>query len=231
MRDKDHILRRDLSPFLIHFCRSKDKFYEIIATRSIQPSSSKYTFNKSVICFTEAPIDCLIDFEVGAKCESKFWEKWTPYGFLIEKKFFHNEFNGLPVIYSPGTDRDKFKEIGQDWRLVLLNTTWNENMKDLPVEDKYSNYVWQREWRTQKTIPLSNKHIKLILPNEVEIEEFKRRHIETYHPECDCTCNYQHTLINGSDLLEEEKWETINRTCQESSKFPYVLIDLKLKQV
>lgn len=230
MRESDHISRKDLSPFLIHWCRSKEQFYKIIQSTKIIPHASEFTFNNPVSCFTETPIDCLIDFENNSKHKTKFWKDWSPFGFLIEKIKFHQSYNGLPVIYSPGSDLEKLKKIGYDWRLVPLNTNFNEKNRVLPYEEQYSNYVWQREWRTQNEIDLSDNHIKIIVPNISELEEFKRVHIEKYHQSCDCTCNYEHTLIQGCDLLNEEKWTKINGTCPDKTKFPYVLIDLKLNE-
>ncbi len=230
MREKDHLERKDLSPFLIHWCKSKDKFYDIISSQKINPHASEFTFGNAVSCFTETPIDCLINFETNSKCDSKFWKDWSPYGFLIDKIKLHKTYAGLPVIYSPGEDLKQFKKIGIDWRLVPLNTAFKDNNNELPYQERYSNYVWQREWRTQRQIPISDDNIKIILPNNTGIEEFKRIHIEKYHESCDCTCNYSHTLINGVDLLKEDQWTNIKGTCPERAEFPYVLIDLKLNK-
>jgi hypothetical protein len=145
MREPDHINRIDLSPFLIHFCKSEKTFYDIIYSGHLMPNSSKWTFNHEVLCFTETPISCLVDFNTNELCKTKFWNGWKPHGFMIEKNVFHNKFEGLPVVYSPGSEIKKFNKIGEGWRLVSLNTTFQEEAES-NIENRYSNYLWQREW-------------------------------------------------------------------------------------
>lgn len=218
--------RIDCCDSIIHFTKGKTKpldyedsykiFKKIIKDGQINCGSGMIKGNHCCVCFTEAPIHCLLD---NGKLNDKYFSRYSPFGFEFQKKYIYG-LGGRHVTYS---HHDEYEEenLQSNWRHVTYN----------PTNTSYSDWTWEREWRLNGVrLILDPNHVKLVFPNMYWIDRFMDDHEKQLHGECqECKCKKEATIFNYSDYHNSVKSETIKGTCPVPTKFPWILINMNQK--
>lgn len=173
LQQRIRLVRRDMGNLLFHFTRTPEEKFVVVKTRTGELSmsssaysvlnkilyeeslrgSSKWTYGKNCICFTEAPI---IEFnsifalnEIASSIKER--PRYEPFGIAVPKKWLYGK-GGRPAIYDHPS-----------------------NINLLPDELKYRfvpydpvngiDYTWEREWRLNADfLKLDPKHTLVVVP-------------------------------------------------------------------
>lgn len=218
--------RVDQSDFIIHFTKGKpsntnesayQNFKKILADEKILAGNYMIKGDFKCICFTEAPIGCLFQNSNEKACNTKYFNRYSPFGFHFSKQYIYKQ-GGRHVIYSDEDDYDKLPE-DLKWRYVRYNPLINKD------------FTWEREWRLHKNELIVDKNsVKLVFPNKEWIDRFVHEHELELHGNCqNCICQRKTTIYNFHDLFSGSKKEVIENTCPNPSEFPYILINMDVK--
>lgn len=173
LQQRIRIVRRDMGNLLFHFTRKpKGKTVDVemghgrlsmsasaysvlnkILYEESLRGSSKWTYGKNCICFTEAPI---VEFnsifalnEIASSKKER--PRYEPFGIAVSKEWLY-EKGGRPVIYDHP-----------------------DNINLIPAELKYRfvpydplngiDYTWEREWRLNAdSLKLDPKYTLVVVP-------------------------------------------------------------------
>ncbi|MFC1993104.1 hypothetical protein ACFLV3_04780 [Chloroflexota bacterium] len=168
------LVRRDMGDLLFHFTRASEQ--EKISWTSAHGSTitadnsaynvlrkildeetligtSKWTYGKNCVCFTEAPITEFnsIFSLVSLAASKQERPRYQPYGIAVDKKWLFQQ-GGRPVIYDKPGDLDKLPETLK-YRFVPFDPATGVD------------FTWEREWRvpTDKLM-LEPKHTLVVVP-------------------------------------------------------------------
>ncbi|MHB8276469.1 MAG: hypothetical protein ACYDIA_02290 [Candidatus Humimicrobiaceae bacterium] len=177
LQQRIRLVRRDMGNLLFHFTRAPEGKFIVAKTRVGElgmsasaysvlnkilyeeslKGSSKWTYGKNCICFTEAPI---IEFnsiftlnEIASSIKER--PRYEPFGIAVSKKWLY-EKGGRPVIYD---HPDNINLLPDDlkYRFVPYD----------PVNG--IDYTWEREWRMNADfLKLDPKHTLVVVPTSEE---------------------------------------------------------------
>lgn len=124
--------REDISEYVFHFTKhsnARDTLEKILDDKSIRDVN-----NTGRICFTEAPVTMLPSmFSIFERYQEPMY---APYGIGIRKEYLW-KLGGRPVCYGDASEKEKFADIGIDWRFE-------------PICPGGNDFAWLREWRINK---------------------------------------------------------------------------------
>ncbi|MBN8450220.1 MAG: hypothetical protein J0M13_14650 [Candidatus Accumulibacter sp.] len=122
--------------------------------------TSRWTYGKDTICFTEAPIQEFNSvFSLVSIASTKAERpRYEPYGIAVSKKWLYEQ-GGRPVIYD---HPDAFPQYPESlrYRFVPYDPT------------NGTDFTWEREWRIQAAeLKLDPKHTLVVVPTSEEAFE------------------------------------------------------------
>jgi len=173
LQQRIRLVRRDMGILLFHFTRTPEENFVVVKTRGGELSmlssaysvlnkilyeeslrgSSKWTYGKNCICFTEAPI---IEFnsifalnEIASSIKER--PRYEPFGIAVSKSWLYKK-GGRPVIYDH-PDNISLLPDNLKYRFVPYD----------PVNG--IDYTWEREWRLNVDyLKLDPKHTLVVVP-------------------------------------------------------------------
>jgi len=156
------IIRDDLSERLIHLTRNvddkdaKQRFLEILKSKSLKGTNTDIRGRHKCICFSEAPISSL--GQIIARKSREF--RYAPYGFMFSKEYLFS-LGARPVLYQT---EEEYKLLPEDFQYKHVKF-------DLSQEPKI-DWTWEREWRLKMDeLRLDIRRTTVILPNRSIMEE------------------------------------------------------------
>ena len=174
LADRIRLVRRDMGDMLFHFTRAPNQ--EKISWTSYYGSTiyadnsaynvlrkildeealigtSKWTYGKNCVCFTEAPITEFNSiFSLVSLAASKNERpRYQPYGIALDKKWLFQQ-GGRPVIYDHPTDLGRLPD-ALKYRFVPFDPTTGVD------------FTWEREWRAPTdSLMLDPRHTLVVVP-------------------------------------------------------------------
>jgi len=133
------VIRDDLSERLIHLTRDfdgksgKQRFIEILNSRTINGTNNDIRGGHNCICFSEAPIS-----SIGQLLARKAQEiRYSPFGFMFSKDYLFDK-GARPVIY----------QTEEEYKLLPKEMQYKHVKFNLNGANK-TDWTWEREWRLQ----------------------------------------------------------------------------------
>lgn len=175
------LVRRDVGGLLFHFTRNIEPQQVTISLSNNQSwylngsasavlrkilheeeliGTSRWTYEKDTICFTEAPIQEFNSvFSLVSIASTKAERpRYEPYGIAVSKKWLFEQ-GGRPVIYDHPTNFSEYSE-SLRYRFVPHDPT------------NGIDFTWEREWRIQAAkLRLDPKHTLVVVPTSEEAFE------------------------------------------------------------
>ena len=179
------LVRRDLGNLLFHFTRGLEPKWIVTQGHRINVGvtashvlgkilnsgklcgSAAWTYGKSTICFTEAPIHEFNSIFALSSIASNDTQRprYEPYGVAVSKAWLY-ERGGRPVIYD---HPDAFETYPDSLRFRFC-----------PYDPSNAiDFTWEREWRIPTDcLMLDPKHALIVVPTSAEAFEFAYEHAE-----------------------------------------------------
>jgi hypothetical protein len=155
-------MRRDISPFLVHFTKASgvesayDVLRRILREKRVLGSSGFVRGGRTCVSFSEAPLRAL---EHGL-INSTGFTRYSPYGLRFEKEWIFS-LGGRPVIYGPEHEFAQLSKT-QRWRHVRLE-----------LGSSTVDFTWEREWRLPCTkLRFSERDVTVVLPDDEARDRF-----------------------------------------------------------
>ncbi|MFJ9462139.1 DUF2971 domain-containing protein [Viridibacillus arvi] len=171
--EKRHISRTDISSYVTHLTRSKDKLdatdvlLKILNDKKLIGSTNKgfVQGNDSAVCFQDAPIsgiaqnvlhEQLNKEELGGKV------RYSPSGLMFRKPYIYKK-GGRPVIYENKEQARILFPENELWRVVSF---------DLSNEDSFIDWTHEREWRIKGDLEFTLDQVYVVLSTKQAYKKF-----------------------------------------------------------
>jgi hypothetical protein len=177
------LVRRDVGDLLFHFTRGLEpRWVEIqgkkmnmgetashilnkILSSGELRGTSRWTYGKDTVCFTEAPIHEFNSIFALASIASEEAQRprYEPYGLAVSKTWLYQQ-GGRPVIYDHPSSLERYPE--------------QLRYRFCPYDPLNSvDFTWEREWRAPTSaLRLEPSHTLVVVPTSVEAFEFVYGH-------------------------------------------------------
>ena len=169
MRNKQNLMRDDLSSKLIHFTRNNNKFSaiesfrRIIQEKTIRGGRGYVKGGFDCVSFTETPVSKIAYIMAQ---ENRSGIRYEPFGIMYDKLTMFKK-GARPVIYQSENEYSDLTD-NQKYRHVKFELDYDVK--------KSTDYTWEREWRIKtKKLKINPEEVTLIVPTRKCVEIIKEQ--------------------------------------------------------